>query len=384
MKTANIWLTAATAIFAGLAQPSESSAEPFNHKFGEVREYHKHWLRVCPQDTLRGCRAVTYTNTDGFFLTGRLSIERSPQDGSYTLRFLDESETARPEGVQRPVYRFSFTNGEVMDAAVTTNNTYSERFTDDAETVSRLLLLMRRENRMTVSGPGATGVVGSGTPQTYSLIGFSAALDAIESEVRAIEDRAAFIRNLELPGPNWRASEGWPGEYPAGFTVARQHTRMLRAAPKLSASRTIRCTFPTGATYHIWNPNRVRKQDLRFVSMQETSTFRVNVPTSVFYTDQDKRSQSMILRKGDVWKSIRYFAEGLHEAEFEGKAYEAEQNLFQNSTQIAGPDRPQLQQWLGMTCPDGRTGWLNMADTQNDERLNGPNVVEYGKASDLN
>ena len=58
-------------------------AEPFQHKFGELREYHKHWLAVCPNRHVPSemmsygstCWASTYTGTDGFFLDDRLSFD---------------------------------------------------------------------------------------------------------------------------------------------------------------------------------------------------------------------------------------------------------------------------------------------------------------------
>ncbi|MEM9676596.1 MAG: hypothetical protein AAF890_00950 [Pseudomonadota bacterium] len=377
-------LVLGAALFGLLVLPNGASGAPFNHTFGETREYHDHWLRVCPQTANRGCRAVTYTRTreNGFFLDGRLSLEQSTQTGDLSLRFLDEGPMAAASGVPSLTFRFSFSSGEAVDVPMTTTIVQAERLVQDPKTISTLLPLMMRGNWMNVSVLDASGNTDGG--QTYSLIGLTAALEAMEATSKTTKSQKAFIDNLTLPGSNWRAREGWPGEYPSGFTVVDTHTRTLRASPNTAAATKVACTFQKGATYHVWNNTRVKSQGLRFVSFQEITTFKVDAPTEVYIIGAQADPKQITLAKDAVWNSIHYLAEGIHIAEHEGVSYEADQALFQNSTQISGPKNPQSQEWMGMTCDDGQTGWLNMDDVRKEKRFTTPNVQEYGKASDLN
>ena len=72
-------------------------AKPFHHKFGETREYHKHWLGVCDDSVKGGCRAVTamFTTDDGFFLHGRLAINQHWQTGDYKIQFIGDLSITR-------------------------------------------------------------------------------------------------------------------------------------------------------------------------------------------------------------------------------------------------------------------------------------------------
>ncbi|MEM1040504.1 MAG: hypothetical protein AAGI12_13665 [Pseudomonadota bacterium] len=372
------------ALFGLLVLPNGASGAQFIHEFGETREYHDHWLRVCPLAINRGCRAVTYTQTreDGFFLEGRLSLEQSAETGELSLQFLDAGPVSASGDANGLKYQFKFSNGEMVNVPMTSTIVQRERLVQDPKAISTLLPLMKRGNWMTISVlNGADKADGA---QTYSLIGLTAALDAMEATAKATRNKTAFIDNLTLPGSNWRAREGWPGEYPSGFTVVQTHTRMLRQTPNTSAQKETACTFQKGATYHVWNSARVESQGLRFVSFQEITTFRVNVPTEVTIIGRQADPRRITLAKEAVWNSIHYLAEGIHIAEYEGTSYEADQALFQNSTQIDGPKNPQTQQWMRMTCDDGQTGWLDMESVRKDQRVTAPNVQEYGKASDLN
>jgi len=372
------------ALTVPLSTPVTAHAQAFDHQFGEVRQYHDHWLRVCPQKDMRSCRAVTYLKTDDskFFLLGRMSVERASDGGTYTIRFLDESITSVPNGLDTPVYQFAFSNGEKVAVTMRTNRTYSERFVDDQAVVTRLLALMKSENRVTISGPDAAGAVGVVPAQSYSLIGLTSALAAIEGAAETVKQKANFIKDLPLPGSDWYAADGWPGEYPIGFTVKASHSRLVRSMPTDGAPKNVACAFKAGATYHVWNTKRVSTDDVRFVSLQETSMWKVDRPTFVYYTDKEERSQKVIIRSGETWRSLRYFAEGLHQIQFDGKLYEADQVLFSTSTQISGSKTPKLQQWLGRSCDEGKSGWLRVQDMSEDARFGAASIPAYGKAFD--
>ncbi|MEL6968211.1 MAG: hypothetical protein AAGM04_12590 [Pseudomonadota bacterium] len=369
-KVARNIIAALVILTAVLALSQSARAGPFKHAFNEIRQYHQHWLRVCPMDGDRLCRAVTYTRTsgDGFFLEGRLSIERTA--AGYAMRFLDEGVAGIEARGKAISYTFVFSNGEQVTAQLSSNNVVSERETTDQSTINTLLPLMKAANWVRIAAIGS-----GGQGQTYSLLGLSAALDAMG---KPAEKQA----NRPKPEPSVHRAETWPGEYPRGFTVSQTHERKLFVEPSKTSQQTVPCAFTRGATYHVWNTARVTAEDVKFVAFQPITQWRTNANVEVIEAKAGN-NQPFILPAGARWTSLQYLAEGHHILEYDGVRYFGENNLFENSVQTDGPTDPITALWLGKRCESGRTGWLPMDALVDDLRVTGPNIIEYGKADDL-
>jgi len=136
-----------------LCAPLLVEAKPFRHEFGELREYHKHWLAVCSDETKRRCRTVTATHTseDGFFLRGRLAINQHWQTGDYTIQFIDEDQAFN----QSTPVKVRFSNGKELtfnnDAIGPIERSIGELEFKTADAARQMLKHMRARNHMTVS-----------------------------------------------------------------------------------------------------------------------------------------------------------------------------------------------------------------------------------------
>jgi hypothetical protein len=61
---------------------------------------------------------------------------------------------------------------------------------------------------------------------------------------------------------SWYKSDGWSGEYPYGFTMAKDTTILIRETLDRDAPKTMSCDLKKGATYHQWNSDRVKSVSL--------------------------------------------------------------------------------------------------------------------------
>ena len=190
--------------FAMSNMTAESNAASYYKKYDEFREYHKHWLGVCPKTNMKSCRAVTYTHTgeNGFFLHGRLAVERHAETGKLWISFLDHSanhfvqtlsdrqqrlgDAFRLEREAKTTYTIRFSNGTektlTTGVELSKSETYSERTLSDQAQVSELIGHMKSSNYMTVTSE-AFGVEGQNT-QFYSLVGFQSALGFVERQAQ--------------------------------------------------------------------------------------------------------------------------------------------------------------------------------------------------------
>ena len=163
-------------------------AEPFQHKFGELREYHKHWLAVCPNRHVPSemmsygstCWASTYTGTDGFFLDDRLSVARNRTTGAIGITFVNNDTLDKSQPVN---LRFSngspvlFSFGSQIEINGNVINEY--RFVKSQD-IEKLVAGMKSANRLTITLPTTNG----SRRFTYSMIGFTAALNFLENHAR--------------------------------------------------------------------------------------------------------------------------------------------------------------------------------------------------------
>jgi hypothetical protein len=192
----------------------------------------------------------------------------------------------------------------------------------------------------------------------------------------------AFAQSVESYDEGWYRAEFWSGEYPNGFTVLKDTTLMLR--PSLSSpDKTVDCPLPAKATIHQWNADRARDMGLTFVQFSEISEWEVaKAYEGPFYSEFDATETTLSLKPGDRWRYLVYYAEGTFLMEYDGVEYTSDQSLVDASKQLNDANRS--DEWLRLNCPNNMWGWLYLPDVvMDDETITGPNIVEYGRAADL-
>ncbi len=178
---------------------SAAMAEPFRHKFGELREYHSHWLSVCPDKYdqtsaspyLTSCWTATFSGRPGFFMGNRLSIERNRASGVLSITFTPD--VADQIDRQRPVeFRFSgydsisvfpgsgYDNERVGDTVVANSFRIQRR-----DQIDLLVKKMRDRRHMILSIPTSDGLFAD---IPYSMMGVVSSI--------------TFMEEFAAPGPS--------------------------------------------------------------------------------------------------------------------------------------------------------------------------------------
>ncbi len=174
-----------------ISATSLAMARPFHHPFGELREYHRHWLAVCPdkhepasQSEYRtNCWASTWTgNDDGTFTGGfpgdRLSVHRNRTTGELAITFV--SEMVENIDKSRPIH-VQFSNGSVSDysygASITPNRNSGNEYTFPIKMeTEELVKRMKAGSHVTIIMPTKSG----DKSMFFSLIGLKSALGFLE------------------------------------------------------------------------------------------------------------------------------------------------------------------------------------------------------------
>ena len=168
-----------------------ANARPFLHPFGELREYHRHWLAVCPDAHEPGsgfeyksnCWTSTWTgNKDGTFSGpfpgDRLSVHRNRTTGEMAITFV--SEVVENINTSRPV-RIRFSKGSVREyqygTSVTPNRNSGNEYTFAViKEVDELVQQMKAGDHLIITMPTKSGE----RPMFFSLIGLTGALGFLE------------------------------------------------------------------------------------------------------------------------------------------------------------------------------------------------------------
>jgi hypothetical protein len=182
---------------------------------------------------------------------------------------------------------------------------------------------------------------------------------------------------------SWHRAPFWSGEYPGGFSVVEATTVMLRPSLDPAAERSIACELPERATYQMWNHDRAEEQGLAFVSYTRIADYTImEAFETSLYRNPDGTEDQISFKPGDTWRYLVYFAEGTFLMEFNGVRYDGNQDLFDVSAQVG--DASGYEEWLRINCPNNQWGWLFMGDISLDDgSFIGPNITEYGTATDL-
>lgn len=146
-------------------------AQPFQHKFGELREYHRHWLSVCPNEKddaspsfyKRTCWASTYSGDEKGRVTSdlpgySLSVQKDRFTGRFNIRFVAKTQTNYRTGA--PV-TFRFSDGTTVPLefgkdVITNGNTINEFILADTDKAYDMISRMRYASHMIITMPGVT------------------------------------------------------------------------------------------------------------------------------------------------------------------------------------------------------------------------------------
>lgn len=156
----------------GFAAIASTQAKPFSHPFGELREYHKHWLAVCPDksnrnakdDYTRSCWASTYSgNEDGSigapFPGYRLSLLKDRFTGSFKITFVANLNSSYVKNGEASI---RFSDGKIMPLEfgrdiITNGNTINEFTFVDPDLTYDLITRMRYANYIRIILPAKSG-----------------------------------------------------------------------------------------------------------------------------------------------------------------------------------------------------------------------------------
>ncbi|MEM9206452.1 MAG: hypothetical protein AAGA88_08985 [Pseudomonadota bacterium] len=168
-----------------------AQSRPFQHPFGELREYHRHWLAVCPNEHQPGTDSDYYTscwasawtgNPDGTFggdFPGdRLSVLRNRSTGAIKITFV--SDMVENIDTDRPI-EVRYSSGRIRDytfgSDVTTNgNSLNEYIFTDPGQVEDIIARMRRGSHVVITLPTKTGE----RRMQFSTLGLRAAMGFLE------------------------------------------------------------------------------------------------------------------------------------------------------------------------------------------------------------
>jgi hypothetical protein len=181
---------------------------------------------------------------------------------------------------------------------------------------------------------------------------------------------------------SWYRSEGWPGEYPTGFSViGTAVTLAARTDVDRDLPRSLSCAVPQKAVFHPWNG----KRKARFVTMQKVAPMTAKEDLTIGVDN------TADVKKGEIIDFVVPGAEGSFTARYKGQLYEGDQSVFDSVTvDEALLDTRDL--WIGIACAGGATGWLMVDELKDSKSRSGwasglgswePGRIDYGKVRDL-
>jgi len=186
---------------------------------------------------------------------------------------------------------------------------------------------------------------------------------------------------------SWYKTNEWSGEYPDGFTMARNITTKIRGSLDVDAPKSISCVLRKGATYHPWNKKRVVSDRLEFASFTKIETYELDASFTIELRRQSNGDDTTIqFKKGDQWLYLVGLVEGTFLISFNETIYIAGQELYEKSTKVDSPvngDESTYDEWLKLRCANGAVGWILFNEIKDSPDFTVPNTGGYGKASDL-
>lgn len=184
---------------------------------------------------------------------------------------------------------------------------------------------------------------------------------------------------------NWTIGEGWPGEYPNGFSVSAEKVVLMgRSVPDPNIAPDKPCLLETGATYHEWNKVRVKTDNLTFISATEQIPLTVTKDATV-KVEQGLDMVPVEVKAGDTILLERYFSEGFGQIGIAGKSYTTDLQQLIDYTDGNQNDPLKVDEWVEITCADkgAHRAWFLYRDVIEAPGIIPTPIEGFGEASDL-
>ncbi|MFC7291616.1 hypothetical protein [Hirschia litorea] len=217
------------------------------------------------------------------------------------------------------------------------------------------------------------------------------AIDAIE-EIASTTPPANDVPSIaDHYGDDWAVTGGWPGEYPAGFSILKDNI-VLKAHPHMNplTEANIDCPVPKFATYQQWNHTRAEADDLDFVvatkiftiTMQDDLNIKVPDPKDL----QGFKDIDLRLKSGDTLSYLRYLGEGFAIIKYQGTEYQIdEQELHSVSDINDAGQTSQVDLWLELPCADAdkTRAWVLYDEVIRQDGVGPAPIFGYGVSQDI-
>jgi hypothetical protein len=186
---------------------------------------------------------------------------------------------------------------------------------------------------------------------------------------------------------SWYQTEFWSGEWPNGVAVIGRNLKVPgRPSMDKDLKPSVECELPFTALFHPWNDKRNELSAVhyftasRIVNLIAARDFTYAIPGNAGV------DVPVLIKKGQIIEYLIYGAEGYFSARFNGKIFDAGQDLLENVEPV--PDSAFSQeQWLNLTCVGGQQAWIFTGDLKDlpglRDSVMGPGVTGYGHARDL-
>lgn len=219
-----------------------------------------------------------------------------------------------------------------------------------------------------------------------------------EKTVNAIEEIAGTTPPADdVPtiadhyGDDWAVTGGWPGEYPAGFSILKNNT-VLKAHPHMNplTEANIECPVPKFATYQQWNHTRAEADDLDFVVATKVFTITMIKDLNIQVPDPDDlvgfKDMTLTLKSGDTLSYLRYLGEGFAIVDFKGTEYQIdEQDLRDVSDIDQASQTSTVDLWLELPCAnqDKSRAWVLYDEVIRQDGVGPAPIFGYGVSQDI-
>lgn len=190
----------------------------------------------------------------------------------------------------------------------------------------------------------------------------------------------------------WYQTDFWSGEYPNGFSVTNPKGAVLsgRTGMDTTLPRNIKCKLPSKATFHPWNESRNKKNKVSYYQASQivpmVAAKNFDYKFAIPLAPGIDEVVVLNIKKGEIVNFLVYYAEGAFRMSYQGKEYEVNQDLLEEENFVASSVFDQKNdEWLSLTCNNGKKAWLLLSEVMENTKLVAPaNIIEYGKAEDLN
>jgi hypothetical protein len=178
----------------------------------------------------------------------------------------------------------------------------------------------------------------------------------------------------------WHISQYWTGEYPSGFGVISPKVVVAgRSKLDKNAPRNVKCELPYLAVIHPWNDVRRKKSKIEFWS----ATKIVPLIAKQRFVFSPTLETKIAIKKGDVIEYVRNSGEGFFKVRISGRIYDAGQNLFEHTEDVA-PEQFDVEEWIALNCVEGRRAYVlypqDLADPEHPEKFQ-PGLIDHGRSA---